>query len=78
MSKYTPRHAAPKNTGKRRATALSLTALLALSMAPANATDTAPLTENSQAVQEAEALIQEASLARAAVPQLSTMMPPKR
>lgn len=60
MAKYTPRHAAPKNTGKRRATALSLTALLALSMAPANATDTAPLTENSQAVQEAEALIQEA------------------
>ncbi|HIY94920.1 MAG TPA: hypothetical protein H9821_04550 [Candidatus Rothia avicola] len=29
-------------------------------MAPANAAETAPLTENSQAVQEAEALIQEA------------------
>lgn len=39
MPKYTPRHAAPKTRGRRRATALSLTGLLALSMAPAEATD---------------------------------------
>ncbi|MGV3016867.1 lipase family protein [Rothia sp. 88186D007BW] len=62
MAQYIPRHAAPrnKNISKHRAAALSLTALLSLSMAPATANETAPLTENSQAVQEAEVLIQEA------------------
>ena len=38
-------------------------------MAPANAAETAPLTENSQAVQEAEALIQEALTSEGSSPE---------